>query len=340
MTRYQSQPGEFARRGFDSATASARVWERWQQRTDGQPPVDLAVFEPVADRDLALDSLDRIAEVAPDLVARVVADEGWLHRLVMVLGGSTALAQTLVRHPEEVEALREAPRGRGRDGWREFFASRVGLEDGVATRPGGCAAAGGPGGADRDRGARPHRPDALAIADEVAAELAHVADAVLEMSLAHARAEVAGWEKARLAILALGKTGAQELNYISDVDVIYVAEPAEGATVEEAMTVATKLAAAQARLCSAHTAEGTIWQVDAALRPEGKAGPLVRSIESCRAYYAKWAKNWEFQAMLKARPPRGTTRSARTSSTWCGPWCGRRGIGRSSSPRCAPCASG
>ena len=305
MTRYQSQPGEFARRGFDSATASARVWERWQQRTDGQPPVDLAVFEPVADRDLALDSLDRIAEVAPDLVARVVADEGWLHRLVMVLGGSTALAQTLVRHPEEVEALREAPRARGRDGWREFFASRVGLEGGVATGPADALRL-----ADRvaliEIAARDlTAPDALAIADEVAAELAHVADAVLEMSLAHARAEVPGWEKARLAVVALGKSGAQELNYISDVDVLYIAEPADGATVEEAMTVATRLAAAQARLCSAHTAEGTIWQVDAALRPEGKAGPLVRTLASCRTYYQKWARNWEFQAMLKARPAAG-----------------------------------
>ena len=132
MTRYQSLTGEFARRGFDSATASARVWERWERRVDGDPPVDLAIFEPVADRDLALDSLERMSEAAPELFARIAADEGWLHRVVMVLGGSSALAQTLVRHPEEAEALREPPQPRGRDGWREFFIGRVGLEDGVA----------------------------------------------------------------------------------------------------------------------------------------------------------------------------------------------------------------
>ncbi|MFD0867329.1 bifunctional [glutamine synthetase] adenylyltransferase/[glutamine synthetase]-adenylyl-L-tyrosine phosphorylase, partial [Tessaracoccus lubricantis] len=147
------------------------------------------------------------------------------------------------------------------------------------------------------------QPDALV--HEIAAELSHVADTVLDLSLAHARAEVPDWRKARLAVLAVGKTGAQELNYISDVDVIYVAEPAEGATSDEAVTVAAKLAAAQARICSAHTSEGSIWQVDAALRPEGKAGPLVRTLSSYRAYYAKWAKNWEFQAMLKARPAAG-----------------------------------
>ena len=59
------------------------------------------------------------------------------------------------------------------------------------------------------------------------------------------------------------------------------------------------------RICSAHTAAGTIWEVDAALRPEGKAGQLVRTLASHRVYYEKWAKTWEFQAMLKARPAAG-----------------------------------
>ena len=59
------------------------------------------------------------------------------------------------------------------------------------------------------------------------------------------------------------------------------------------------------RICSAHTAAGTIWEVDAALRPEGKAGQLVRTLASHRTYYQKWAKTWEFQAMLKSRPCAG-----------------------------------
>lgn len=305
MARYQSQPGEFARRGFDSATESARVWERWQQRLGADPPVDLAVFEPVADRDLALDCLERLSAAAPEMFARIVDEDAWLRRLVLVLGGSSVLAQTLVRHPEEAERLRGDPRPRGRGGWREFFATRVGVVDGVASGSGDALRLANRVAlleiAARDLSAT----DPFAIADDIANEIAYVADAVLEMSLAHARAEVPGWEKARVAILALGKTGAEELNYISDVDVVYVAEPAPGATTDEAITVATRLAAAQARLCSAHTAEGTIWQVDAALRPEGKAGPLVRTLTSYRSYYEKWAKNWEFQAMLKARPAAG-----------------------------------
>ena len=59
------------------------------------------------------------------------------------------------------------------------------------------------------------------------------------------------------------------------------------------------------RICSDHTGEGTIWPVDANLRPEGKAGPLVRTLASHRGYYERWAKTWEFQALLKARPVAG-----------------------------------
>ncbi len=75
----------------------------------------------------------------------------------------------------------------------------------------------------------------------------------------------------------MGKAGARELNYVSDVDVIFVAEAREGAEEDAALRTATRLASAMMRACSATTEEGALWEVDAALRPEGKAGPLVRS---------------------------------------------------------------
>lgn len=305
MGRYQSPVGEFARRGFASASGAARVWERWTARLGGEPPVDLAMFEPVADRDLALDCLERFEAASPELFREIAADEGWLHRLLLVLGGSSVLAQTLVRHPTQSRVLAVEPQHRGRDGWRAFFAHRIHVVDGVASGSPDALRLANRAAlieiAARDLAS----PEPEDLVHEIAAELSHVADAVLDLSLAYARAEVPGWEQARLAVLAMGKTGAEELNYLSDVDVIYVAEPAEGADADAALAVAAKLAAAQARICAAHTAEGSIWQVDAALRPEGKAGPLVRTLDSHRAYYAKWAKNWEFQAMLKARPAAG-----------------------------------
>lgn len=144
----------------------------------------------------------------------------------------------------------------------------------------------------------------------VAADLADLAAATLEAALAVARAEEPeGAEPVRLAVIGMGKCGARELNYVSDVDVVFVAEPVERADgsgdEEAALRAGTRLASRMMRLCSESTAEGSIWQVDAALRPEGKAGPLVRSLASHAAYYHRWAKTWEFQALLKARPVAG-----------------------------------
>ncbi|WP_165164184.1 bifunctional [glutamine synthetase] adenylyltransferase/[glutamine synthetase]-adenylyl-L-tyrosine phosphorylase [Corynebacterium qintianiae] len=120
------------------------------------------------------------------------------------------------------------------------------------------------------------------------------ADAALTAALAVAMRVVYDDAEAdaQLAVLAMGKCGAGELNYISDVDVIFVAEPAN--------SNATKLASEFIRLGSA-----CFFEVDANLRPEGKSGALVRTLDSHLAYYKRWAQTWEFQALLKARPMTG-----------------------------------
>ena len=140
-------------------------------------------------------------------------------------------------------------------------------------------------------------------------ELSDLADAALEGALAIARNEVDGSEHVRFAIIGMGKLGARELNYVSDVDLIYVVEPADADT--NGMTlnrVGTKMATTLQRVCQSvimGVAEPTLWQIDGGLRPEGKDGPLVRKLESHEAYYEQWAENWEFQALLKARPVAG-----------------------------------
>ena len=142
--------------------------------------------------------------------------------------------------------------------------------------------------------------------DDVAAELSDLAAGTLDAALAIARARLGETAAcARLGVIAMGKCGGHELNYVSDVDVIFVAEAADGHDERAALRTATQLAANMIRICSDHTAEGTIWPVDAALRPEGKSGPLVRTLASHEGYYQKWAKTWEFQALLKARPVAG-----------------------------------
>jgi glutamate-ammonia-ligase adenylyltransferase len=103
----------------------------------------------------------------------------------------------------------------------------------------------------------------------------------------------------------MGKCGARELNYISDVDVIFVAEPSGDIESSRAMEVATKLVTRMMRIMDEVATEPPLWQVDANLRPEGKSGALVRSLDSHQSYYERWAESWEFQALLKARPIAG-----------------------------------
>jgi glutamate-ammonia-ligase adenylyltransferase len=163
--------------------------------------------------------------------------------------------------------------------------------------------------------------DPTTVQPEVSAALSDLAGAALEAALAIARATVPGAEDVRLAILAMGKTGARELNYISDVDVIYVAEPSgEDCTEEQLVTVGSALCRELARVCADRTAEGSLWQVDANLRPEGKDGQLVRTLDSMRRYYQKWAKTWEFQALLKARVVAGDQEIGHAFEDMVAPW--------------------
>jgi glutamate-ammonia-ligase adenylyltransferase len=109
-----------------------------------------------------------------------------------------------------------------------------------------------------------------------------------------------------LAIIGMGKAGARELNYLSDVDVIYVTEAPPDTQSDSVVADATRLAQATQRIIMEFGLEPGLWEVDANLRPEGKDGALVRTLDSHVAYYQRWAKDWEFQALIKARPMAGS----------------------------------
>lgn len=127
----------------------------------------------------------------------------------------------------------------------------------------------------------------------VGEHLADLADAALAAALVVANRTVCKDDTPpRLAVIAMGKCGARELNYVSDVDVIFVCEKADAIT--------ARVAGEMMRF-----AGEAFFEVDAGLRPEGKSGELVRTLESHVAYYERWAKTWEFQALLKARPAVG-----------------------------------
>ena len=178
-------------------------------------------------------------------------------------------------------------------------------------------------------------PDPVELMPTIGRHLADLAAAALEAALAIARTEVAegaggglcaapargaSVDALDLAIIGMGKCGARELNYISDVDVVYVIAPApasdlpEGAeplTEQECAQIGTELVHALTKAIMAPAQEPPLWEVDANLRPEGKDGPLVRTVESYVSYYKRWAENWEFQALLKARPVAGSAHLGR-----------------------------
>ncbi|MET0741379.1 MAG: bifunctional [glutamine synthetase] adenylyltransferase/[glutamine synthetase]-adenylyl-L-tyrosine phosphorylase, partial [Candidatus Nanopelagicales bacterium] len=304
--------GRLARLGFADAARGAQL-----ASTSGLADVDwLDALADAADPDLALRSLVHLLEATKDdeLLSAVDSDDNLRRRLVAVLGASEALGAHVARHPGH---------------WHDLADSQIGTRPHArAVRTAMLAAVGAdpqrksPVAHESDTGVLDqlrveYRRQLLGIAardltgyvlvDGTAADLSDLAAATLEAALAIARAEV-GKDMAsttRLAVVAMGKLGGHELNYVSDVDVVYVAEPAAGSEETNALVVATRLASAMQRACSAVTAEGSIWEVDAALRPEGKAGPLVRTLASHVAYYERWASSWEFQALLKARPVAG-----------------------------------
>jgi glutamate-ammonia-ligase adenylyltransferase len=264
-----------------------------------------------ADPDAALAGLARLAPEA-GLLAALRADPDVRLRLTAVLGASTALADHLARHPGEWRVLSGPDAANG----AEAAALRAELLTSAGADPADPEPVSVPArlpGQDPATSLRiAYRRGLLRLAardltgaaslDQVAAELADLAAAALEAALAIARAELPpGAAKARLAVIAMGKCGGRELNYASDVDVIFVAEPADA----DALRTATRLAAGLIRVCSQSTPEGPLFPVDPNLRPEGRDGPLVRTLASHRAYYERWAKTWEFQALLKARPVAG-----------------------------------
>ncbi|MFE2545519.1 bifunctional [glutamine synthetase] adenylyltransferase/[glutamine synthetase]-adenylyl-L-tyrosine phosphorylase [Actinacidiphila glaucinigra] len=300
--RRDTRFGRLLRHGFSDAVAAEALLGGEQLAPVRSDPVLLDALGATADPDQALASLVRLAEALDPGERRTLLDtlttaKPLRDRLLGVLGASAALADHLTRHPRDWHALVTYEHADLHPGTTEFERGLAGADDPESLRVAyrrcmlGIAAR-----------------DVCGTSDlvQTAAELADLATATLRAALAMAEAEApADIALCRLAVIGMGKCGGHELNYISDVDVIFVAEARPDADEAKALQAATRLASRMMRICSDTTVEGSIWQVDANLRPEGRRGPLVRTLSSHLAYYKRWAKTWEFQALLKARPVAG-----------------------------------
>ncbi len=254
------------------------------------------------DADNALRAMVRLADAAGrdwnELNQALVKDRGLRGRLFGVLGSSLALGDHLVAHPDSWQLLAGDVTLPSADELRDELreSAEKATDTTSALQPLRKLY--------RDRLLVLASLDLASTVENepvlpfvaVGEHLSDLADAALGAALTVATRSVCGddGECPRIAVIAMGKCGARELNYVSDVDVIFVAESADA--------TATRVAGEMMRF-----AADTFFEVDAALRPEGKQGQLVRTLDSHLAYYQRWAKTWEFQALMKARPAAGDT---------------------------------
>ena len=163
---------------------------------------------------------------------------------------------------------------------------------------------------------------------ETVEDISNLADVCLQAAYEHADRELqkkfgrpvyqdanGNWIESEFAILGMGKLGGRELNYSSDIDLIYIYTSSQGetrSTSESSITSIsnheyfTKLALDITKSLHEITSDGNVFRVDLELRPEGNSGEIVNSLTSCEIYYQSWGRTWERQALIKARVSAGS----------------------------------
>ena len=260
--------------------ATIGAWDDEGPTDRGPAIVDALSGSPNIDR-----ALPFVARVAEAHGARVFEDTELLRRVAVVAGSSDALAELCVMHRSSLSVLGDELSPDSHDDVRRHC--HTGLED--ADDPGAALAV-----VQRLGLLRVASRDLLGLADTptAAAELAELASGVLAAAL-----DTVADDHVRVAVIGMGKLGGRELNYVSDVDVMFVHEGDAD--------LARRVVERFLRLLGTVTTEGHAFEVDANLRPEGRDGPLSRTLEAYRSYYDRWAQTWEYQALLKARPVAG-----------------------------------
>lgn len=281
------------------------------------------ILPKAADPDMALNNLERLfarpeARLRLPMLLENRARE--LESMVQLLATSQFFADTLTTYPEFLDTLHQPTRRnpstaelinqlrseveaaaddagvlRAFRRFRHRHMLRIGISDVIRDRP----------------------------LEEVTRELSRLADASIEVALQHAVRTLSSrygqpltpsGQPAKLTALAFGKLGGDELNYSSDIDLMFVYD-FEGETHRRGgLTNAeffARVVSEVVRLLSRHTDRGVAYRVDLRLRPEGDRGPLARSLASTLSYYDTMGRTWERQALIKLRHVAGDAALAR-----------------------------
>lgn len=264
-----------------------------------------------ADPDNVLHYLRRLLEQKPAAFQRLAVSPALLQYLVAVFSQSQFLSEELLRTPEWIETV-----GAYGDLHRVVSADEYmeRLERGLEAHGAGMPPAVEYARFRRRQLLRILVRDVLQFGtlSDITEEISNLADAIIESAYLRIRHELQSRhgepEDGALTILALGKLGGRELNYSSDIDLMFIYSNNGETTGPDRISnkeFFKKLCTKLTELLSAYSPYGFCYRVDLRLRPEGSLGDVCISMEGARDYYRKRARDWELQMLIKARSAAG-----------------------------------
>jgi glutamate-ammonia-ligase adenylyltransferase len=253
----------------------------------------------------AVHFMNRLRAESPEAARRVLEDPAALRYALNIFSHSRFLSDAVIRHPEwllDLAAAKNLHRGYLEEQYEEELNASI---------PAVSMAVRTPRSVDlalfrRRQILRIVLRDVLRFADlsETAEDLSNLADAILNVTWRRVRAEVApefGNPEGLFSVIALGKLGGRELNYSSDIDLMFVYSG--DAPPEFFRAAANRFT----EVLSSYSQEGLCYRVDLRLRPEGRLGEICQPLEGAKKYYASRARDWELQMLIKARVAAGDT---------------------------------
>ncbi len=274
-----------------------------------------ALLRSLPNRDDAVHYLKRLIMEAPGAARSIAGNLIALRYALTIFSWSRFLSEAVIRYPEwllDIATAHDLHRGFLAEDYEDALQSILGN---ATPRPVDLALF------RRRQLLRIVLRDVLKYADlsETAEDLSNLADAILNVTWRAVRRDLAGERGMpsaaggvipEFSVMALGKLGGRELNYSSDIDLMFVHSGGSQAAEEGTITPKEffKLAAGRmTELLSTYSPEGLCYRVDLRLRPDGKLGEICQSIGSSRQYYATRARDWELQMLIKARVAAGDT---------------------------------
>lgn len=293
----------------------------------GLPPAVQTYIETLlvstADPDAGVHYLASLHQQKPDAFRELAQSQPFLQYLIAVFSNSRFLSEELLQNPQWIQQLADMDRALVASEYEQR------LDLALRNQPAGTPVPLTLALFRRQQILRILVRDVLGLCalPETTEELSNLADAILDVSYQHIRAELIARhgqpkyidEKGQprdcgMSVIALGKLGGRELNYSSDIDLMFVYQAngeTDGPNPISNKEFYKKVANQYTELLSTYTAEGMCYRVDLRLRPDGSLGEVSISLDGARSYYQTRARDWELQMLIKARVAAGDPEAGR-----------------------------